>query len=496
MRSTEYYAAIDLGSNSFHMLVVRVVAGSVQIVSKIRRKVRLAAGLLPNGELSEDAQLRALECLAIFADRVCDIAPENIRAVGTAALRKISNSDSFLRAIEHTLGHPIRIISGEEEAATIYQGIAHTTATKGALLVCDIGGASTELALGHGFESSELRSLDMGCVTWMTKFFPDGKLSPAAAESAIQAAMHLVEPHKSLFQVSPDASILGASGTFKALQDIARHQRRSESFTLAWLESLLKEVVTFEHLEAIQLPGLKPERLLVFLPGLCILIALFRVLKLPRIEATEAALREGLVYGMLKELQHDDVQLRTLESLAAHYHADLSQTTRVLQIQRRFLNELSAGIALPSDTDMLSRAVAYLHEIGLSLSYKQASKHSRYLLKHSNLPGFSQQQRSELLRLLEAVTGIIDDDQAPETLPSHAPLALLSRILRVSILCCQRRRDDAVPECQLEVLGSAPEQLRLILPSGFLRSNPYLGNLLNEESLFQAPFGGLELIDR
>lgn len=493
MRSNQYYAAIDLGSNSFHMLVVRVVAGSVQIVSKIKRKIRLAEGLTSDNTLDQAAQQRALECLAIFADRVNDIAPENIKAVGTAALRKLDKDDPFLAQMQETLGHPIQIISGETEAKTIYQGIAHTTMTQAELLVCDIGGASTELALGLGFESQQVVSLDMGCVTWMTRYFPAGVIRKENADAAIEAACALIRPHQERFVISEQARILGASGTFKALQEIAQERGRSERFTLPWLESLLTEVTAFANLDAVQMHGLKPDRTLVFLPGLCVLIALFRTLGITHIEATEAALREGLIYGMLTKLQHEDVQLRTLKSLAEHYHADLSQTERVHQLYQRFANAIPSSTNLQSD-GALARAVAYLHEIGLSLSYKQAGRHSRYLLKHTNLPGFSLTEREELLSVLQGVGGIIDDDKAPENLPSEPHLAQLSRLLRIAIIACQRRRDDAVPHCSISLTQVDERcQLTLHLPHGFLQTNPYLASLLQEESRFQQRFGGLEL---
>ncbi len=494
MRSNQYYVAIDLGSNSFHMLIVRVVAGSVRIIAKIKRRIRLAEGIQSDGTLSPDIQQRALDCLAIFSDRVSDIAPENIRAVGTATLRKLNPDDSFLTRMQDTLGHTIHIISGEVEAETIYQGVAHTSAAIDQLMVCDIGGASTEVAIGSGFQSHHTRSLDMGCVTWMSRYFPQGVITKQGVAQAIVDAELLIQPHKNVFERTRNTRVVGASGTFKALQDIALQRDVSERFRLPWLESLLTEMMQFSNLNEVHVEGLKPDRALVFLPGLCILIALFRQLGLKHVEATEAALREGLIYSMLSSLQHNDVQLRTLKSLAEHYHTDVNQTERVWKVFNQLSAEPSMREALPKGTQSLARAVAFLHEIGQSLSYKHAGKHSRYLLKHTNLPGFSLRQRSSLLSLLEAVIGIIDDDNSPKKLPEQASMALLSRVLRISIICCQRRRDDAIPACTLSLNHN--DQLLLLLPANFLSSNPYLASLLNEESRFQQSFGGLQLIEK
>ncbi|CUS48135.1 MAG: exopolyphosphatase / guanosine-5'-triphosphate,3'-diphosphate pyrophosphatase [Idiomarinaceae bacterium HL-53] len=489
MRSKSYYAAIDLGSNSFHMLVVRVVAGSIQIVSKIKRKIRLAEGLQEDGTLSADAQQRALDCLAIFSDRVNDIAPQNIRAVGTAALRKLAADDPFLVAMQTVLGHPIEIISGEVEAQTIYQGIAHTTATNHALMVCDIGGASTEIAIGEGYTPLIVRSLHMGCVTWKQQFFPGGHISAERIANAVAAAQEVIAPHTSAFAQAQGLRVLGASGTFKALQEIARFREQPEVFKQDWLEALLAEASEYTDLENLTMPGLKADRVLVFLPGLCILVALFKELSLQTIEATEAALREGLVYGMLKELQHDDVQLRTLESLSAHYQTDLEQSIRVLNTYHELRSQLHHPALNEESMQAVARAVAYLHEIGLSLSYKRASRHSRYLLKHSNLPGFSVQEREALLKILEGVGGIIDEDSAPDTL-QKGELALLTRILRIAVLLCQRRNNDRIPQIQAKLQG---ECIVLQLPSRFFTENRYLASLLIEEQQFQKDFGGLSL---
>ncbi|RTE85757.1 MULTISPECIES: guanosine-5'-triphosphate,3'-diphosphate pyrophosphatase [Gammaproteobacteria] len=492
MRSKEYYAAIDLGSNSFHMLVVRVVAGSIQIVSKIKRKIRLAEGLDEQGNLAADAQQRALDCLAIFADRVNDIAPENISAVGTAALRQLDPQDPFLDTMQEVLGHPIKIIPGEVEAQTIYQGIAHTTATNHSLMVCDIGGASTELAIGEGYIPKSVKSLPMGCVTWKQRYFPEGVIEQANIDKAVAAAEAVVAPYVQQFEKASELRVLGASGTFKALQDIARHRQQSEVFQLDWLEEMLHEAAQFEHLDELNVPGLKPDRVLVFLPGVCILIGIFKQLKLQGVEATEAALREGLIYGMLTELQHDDVQLRTLESLSEHYQIDANQTIRVLTVFQNFEQQLNNSMLQDETVASVARAVAYLHEIGLSMSYKKAGRHSRYVLKNTNLPGFSLREREALLEVLEGVGGTIDEDSTPDKLPAEPQFALLTRLLRLAILLCQRRNNDRVPSVKLSLKGT---QLSVQLPKGFFHENRYLASLLLEEERFQSQFGGLELFE-
>ena len=170
LSSSALYAAIDLGSNSFHMLVVREVAGSIQTLARIKRKVRLAAGLDQNNHLSQEAMQRGWQCLKLFSERLQDIPREQIRVVATATLRLACNADEFLQTAEQILGCPIQVISGEEEARLIYHGVAHTTGGPDQRLVVDIGGGSTELVTGTGAQAAQLYSLSMGCVTWLERF--------------------------------------------------------------------------------------------------------------------------------------------------------------------------------------------------------------------------------------------------------------------------------------------------------------------------------------
>lgn len=182
--ASSLYAAIDLGSNSFHMLVVREVAGTVQTLARIKRKVRLAAGLNGDNRLSSDAMQRGWQCLRLFAEHLQDIPPAHVRVVATATLRLATNAAEFFGPASDILGCPVQVISGEEEARLIYQGVAHTTGGSDERLVVDIGGGSTELVVGRGAQALELFSLEMGCVTWLERYFNDRSLTRENFERA------------------------------------------------------------------------------------------------------------------------------------------------------------------------------------------------------------------------------------------------------------------------------------------------------------------------
>lgn len=484
-RSKAYFAAIDLGSNSFHMLVVRVVAGGVQVVSKIKRKVRLAAGLNSDGQLDDAAKARALECLRIFADRVQDIDSTHIRAVGTATLRKVRHDQAFLDQCQRVLGHPIEVISGDEEAATIYQGIAHTTAFNEQMLIIDIGGASTELVLGQGFTAQVLNSLDMGCVTWYSQFFAGdhGRITETNTAQAIAAAEACCNQVTEQYQDADKALVLGASGTFKALQEIAAYQGLNPPFTQAWLNSVLQQCIRCGDHSTLHIDGLKEARKHVFVSGLCILLGVCKSLKLPQLQPTSGALREGVIYGLLagqQTLAHQqDVQQRTLDAVAATYHLDTEQAQRVLHLAGSFYQQLHSHWAFPNNTPELIRAVAYLHELGLSLAYKQASAHATYMVQHLDMPGFAEPVRKQITDLLAATAGIIDDESEPslDALEGQ-PMRHLARLLRLAMMLCQRRTDASIPNYQLH---ADQQHLFIQAPIGFWQQNPFLHSLLQNE---------------
>lgn len=238
VNSSPLYAAIDLGSNSFHMLVVRHIDGSIQTMAKIKRKVRLAAGLNSTMALSPEAMQRGWDCLSLFAERLQDIPQDNIRIVGTATLRTATNVDIFLDKANEILGYPIQVISGEEEAATIYKGVAHTSGGTGRRLVVDIGGASTELIIGEGFEPKALTSLKMGCVTWLERHFKDRQLNKNNFDCAINAAKDTLAPILKQYQELGWDTCVGASGTVQALQEIMLAQGMDEVITHAKLKRL------------------------------------------------------------------------------------------------------------------------------------------------------------------------------------------------------------------------------------------------------------------
>lgn len=394
LSSSTLYAAIDLGSNSFHMLVVREVAGSIQTLARIKRKVRLAAGLDQHNHLSHEAMQRGWQCLRLFSERLQDIPREQIRVVATATLRLASNADEFLQVAEQILGCPVQVISGEEEARLIYHGVAHTTGGPDQRLVVDIGGGSTELVTGTGAQASQLYSLSMGCVTWLERYFSDRNLGQENFERAEQAAREMVRPIAPQLRQQGWQICVGASGTVQALQEIMVAQGMDERITLPKLRQLKQRAIQCGKLEELEIEGLTLERALVFPSGLSILLAIFQELGIESMMLAGGALREGLVYGMLHLPVEQDIRIRTIRNLQRRYLIDTEQAERVSQLAANFSQQVANEWQLDARCRELLHSASLIHELGLSVDFKQAPQHAAYLIRHLDLPGFTPAQKN------------------------------------------------------------------------------------------------------
>ncbi|MBI5364406.1 MAG: Ppx/GppA family phosphatase, partial [Planctomycetes bacterium] len=222
-------AAVDLGSNSFHMVVARLVHGELSLVDRLRERIGLVAGLDEKKTLRADAQQRALDCIARFGERVRSMPKGSVRAVGTSALRQAKNARAFLQRAEEALGHPIEIISGHEEARLIYLGVAHDLSDDAQRrLVVDIGGGSTEIVLGERFEPIKTDSMHMGCVNWTQRFFADGELKEKAFDRAVLAARRELASFEKHHKALGWSDCIGSSGTILSVESILRANQWSE----------------------------------------------------------------------------------------------------------------------------------------------------------------------------------------------------------------------------------------------------------------------------
>lgn len=477
----QLYAAVDLGSNSFHMVVVRVSSGSVHIIGKVKQKVRLAAGLDDNMVLDELSLERGWKCLQTFAERLQDIPLANIKVVGTATLRLAKNADVFIARAEQILKHKLDVISGEEEARQIYLGVAYTSANQGNSLVIDIGGASTEVIIGNDMTPIHLVSLNMGCVTFKERYFPDGNLTPAAFDQAIEAAKSLLAPVTDDFVCFDWQQCLGASGTPQAITEILVAQGISDAIRIDYLQNLMQQCIDCRHIDELQIDGLIEARRSIFPSGLAILIALFEQLKISDMQISGGALREGLIYGMLDNMQQNDRRLQTLEQTISHFHIEAQQANRVKNLALSLFRQVREQIDVSKiDGEAILIAAAMLHEVGLHIEYKQYHAHGAYILAYLPLVGYSQQQREGIKILVFSHRQEIDLQLFDHFHPNVRGVMLnLSRILRLACLLSIRRKDKLLPDISLTLEG---DSWQLTFPKGWLKAHPLIdAELANEK---------------
>ncbi|PQJ66181.1 exopolyphosphatase [Photobacterium angustum] len=467
-------AAIDIGSNSFHMVVARIVGQSLQIVSRHKQRVHLASGLDKHLNLDQAAMNRGLSCLAMFAERLQGFKPENVRIAATYTLRQAQNAHIFLQRAERILPFPIEIIPGTEEARLIYLGVAHTQPDKGKKLVIDIGGGSTELVIGEDFDTHILYSKHMGCVSYNKLFFSNGKLSRKNIAAAQLAARQKLESIASKYTDIGWDKTLGSSGTIKAIREVLIAQGHSDGvITSSRLHRLLDQISAFKHQDDLELPGLTDERKPVFAAGVAILSAVFEALDIDDMHFSSGALREGLLYEMEQRFRHSDIRIRTADAMAKQYNIDTTQAKRVQTTAIEIYDQIDTqpGMKKNELSTLLSWG-ALLHEVGLNISYPGFHRHSAYLLRYSTMPGFNIEQQTVLSTLVRYQRKTLKLTEMPElTIYKRKHLYPLIRTLRIAVVLNGQRSDEPLPHIKVK---ADKEHWQLTLPKGWTTENKLL----------------------
>jgi exopolyphosphatase/guanosine-5'-triphosphate,3'-diphosphate pyrophosphatase len=484
IRDSSKVAALDMGSNSFHLVVARIVAGSVQILHRVKQKVRLGDGLGTDGALSEEAMQRGLDTLKVIAESLQGFEPECVRVVATHALRKASNAKAFLNAAKKIFPFPIEVISGAEEARLIYQGVAHTNHQEGQRLVVDIGGGSTEFIIGEGFDTKVLRSLQMGCVSYTNRYFKQGELKPKAFNKAITSAQQELEMIDKKYKQIGWNTCIGTSGTIKIIIELATQldsTNRENHVCLTDLLTLMDLCCAAGNSKDLQIQGLTDDRRPVFAAGLAILIAIFKSLDIQEMEYSQDALREGLLYEMEEHLTYPDIRQRSAESLATRYDVDVEQAKRVLSTTMALHQQCKKAWKI--DNKELKNMLAWsalLHEVGLQINTRGIQRHSGYILQNIELPGFGQEQQNLLATLTRFYRKKIKVAEIPEfTLLAQDQVYRLIALLRLGVLLNIKRQDDILPEFSVKAEG---DKLHMQFPDEWLEQKPVFSADIERES--------------
>jgi exopolyphosphatase/guanosine-5'-triphosphate,3'-diphosphate pyrophosphatase len=480
-----HLAAVDLGSNSFRMVIARSTAAGLEPIDQLWEGVRLAASLNSSRELSEEGQERALAALSRFGQRIRDFSAANVRAVGTNTLRKAKNAAAFLERAEAALGHPIEVVSGQEEARLIYVGVGHSVPpASGRRLVVDIGGGSTEIVIGKKHRLLLAESLFMGCVSWSQKYFPKGKITKAAMKRADLAARLEVQPGAKAFRRSGWTHCYGSSGTIKAIETLLIDSGWSQGgITLAGMKELRKALLAGKNVEDSSLPGLSSDRARVLPGGLAILMGIFRSLDIEQMAWSPGALREGLLYDLQGRLQQHDVRDETISRFVERYLVDLDQADRVEDTFRYIFSRAVASWRLSEGqwSSFIGWA-SRLHEIGIVVGHSGYHRHGAYLVENSNLPGFSRQNQSLLAVLIRGHRRKIRRDQVagqPEAI--RESVLRLCLLFRLAVLLNRSRSSRPLPEFSL---ATSEEALELTFPSGWLARHPLTREDLAQEAKY------------
>ena len=483
----ELLAAIDMGSNSFHLAIARVDHGEVKKVASMSEKVQLAAGLDENKNLTEAAQQRGLACLSRFVGRLGSVQPNRLRIVATNALRQAKNGHEFIQKAAEILPKHIEIIAGREEARLIYLGVSHTMVNSGRRLVIDIGGGSTELIIGEEFEPIHTESLQMGCVAFTKAFFVDGEINQKSFDKAVVAARKELSGIANTYKEAGWDTVVGSSGTIKACRQITVNMgwsNEKEELTRDGLDKLKEKLLKYKHVAEMEFDGLKEDRRAVLPAGIAILYAIFDVLELDKLVYSDGALREGVMYDLLGRFQHEDIRDRSVQALMGRYNADPKQAERVVNMAQHLFDGVAESLKLTTEDSDLLRRAAYLHEIGLAISHAGYHRHGAYLLQHSDIAGFSQIDQNHLSHLVAHHRRKLRSDARVDVMKVGGnKLVYLCLLLRLAVLLNHSRSDQMLPAIELTVGNAQQWQLSV---SGNAAQWPLLvADLHDEQAQFK-----------
>ena len=470
---TETYAAVDLGSNSFHMIVASYADERIKIIDRIKRMTQLASGLDANDMLTEESMLRALICLEEFGQRIREIRRVNVRVVGTNTLRQAKNGKRFIARAHKALGHPIEIISGLEEARLIYLGVAHSVYDNTSKrLVIDIGGGSTELIIGKGFETYKMESHYMGCVNMSRRFFASGNITGNSMQNAILAVRQELETVENTYKKTGWQKAIGSSGTILTINSIVNNKGWSKNgISRNALDKLKDELIRTRSINKLELPGLADNRKPVFGGGVAILCGIFEAFDIERLDVSDGALREGLLYDSIGRLHDRDIRDRTIDELAKRYNIDINQANRVKKTVVQLFRQVADSWKLDRKTDLkYLEWAASLHEIGMAIAHAQHHRHGAYLVANSDMAGFSRQDQFRLALLIRSHRRKLPQDEINLLPTDERPLVIkLTLLLRLAVLLNRSHLNANPPRLSVKVTNKT---LRILFPGRWLQKHP------------------------
>ena len=501
-------AAIDLGSNSFKLMIAKIVSNNgilhIEELDTIKESIKIASGLDDKGFLSEKYIKKTYETLIRFGDRLRRFDKKSVTAVGTYTLRSIKNKN-FIENAQKLLGFDIEIISGHEEAEFIYQGVMHVSPELGGKqLIIDIGGGSTEIIIGDRKKIKDSLSLSLGCVTSAVSFFDGTKITKKAFNNAVVHAKKVLE--KNLTKDFKNwANVIGTSGTCRAIADIILINNLDTTtnspideiggfITLKGLKAIKTELLEAGDVNQSNLSGIKSDRKGVIASGLSILLAVFEHLKIKQMEVTESALLYGSIHkrlfnlidnpnnaiGAYKKIIPLDVSDKIkdqceeeIKILEEKFYSDTKQTNRVYLTVTSLSEQL---ISKEEDRKILFWASRLL-EIGKSINLKNYHIYSSYIISNSELHGFTNKQKVRLSTLVHAHRASLNTYNFNKQYIDWIMLFTL----RLSYILCKNRELFDFSNIKID---KSKKRIIVSFKKDWLGQNPYLSFRLKKENSY------------
>ncbi|WP_348666003.1 exopolyphosphatase [Arsenophonus symbiont of Ornithomya chloropus] len=486
---------VDLGSNSFHMIIVRIINHTLQILTRIKKRIHLVNGLNKENKLSEKSMQHALECLALFAERLEGFPQENICIVGTHALREAININIFLERAHMVIPYPINIISEQEEARLIFMGVEYTQPKKGKKLVIDVGGGSTEFIIGENFKPLLMKSKKIGCINFSRQFFVDDTINKKNFERAYFSTRKIIKNIVHEYQKIGWDFVFGSSGTIKIIHEVLYHLGNLDGIINAKeLIKLKKMILRYRNFTLSDLPGLPKEKSHMFLPGLAILCGIFDSFKIKELYLSKGALREGILYEMKKKINQHDAFQNTKLNLLEQYNIDREQIQRVSKttelLYKQWANQ-NQKLANPHIKYILSWAVM-LHEVGLNINHSGSHRHAAYILYNTNIPGFNKEEQLLLVILVRFYKKSLKFNLIPKlNLFKKKEYLPIIKLLRLAILLNNQRQSTTIPNSLR--LHTSQNYWTLYFPDHYLKKNTLIFLDLEKEKKYWQEVPGWQL---
>ncbi|MHB8252268.1 MAG: Ppx/GppA phosphatase family protein [Acidiferrobacter sp.] len=450
-------AAVDLGSNSFHLVVAKVVDGKPVVVDRLREMLRFGSGLDRQGHIKSAAAKTALTCLRRFGQRLTLWRPELVRAVGTNTLRQANGVGLFLRKAHLKLGVAVEVISGIEEARLIYRGVSPGVEPECRTLVLDIGGGSTEIIVGTGAHPEILESVTMGCVTMTDQVLRGHFLTEARFAQAVAIAHQRLWPLRARFRAVSWERALGSSGTIRAVESVVRELGLApQGLTLAILYELKERVLRQRRADRLVLPGLATERAPVFVGGLAILIALFEALDIDAVEVARGALREGILQDLMGRLEGTDVRSDAITHLALKWSDPYG--SRASELALGLWEGVAGAWHLSADDGRFLEWAARLHACGMAVNHLRYEQHSAYIVANAELAGFARHDQQFLAALVGLQSGRWTGSVLAPLKHAFGPNAIrLAVLVRLTVALLRLENRDLAPAIRLSARGAILE---------------------------------------